>query len=139
MNRYSVADSPVGILDSGARNSPWRATESPFSFRPIAGDAQRHAGRVRSPAVPARVPARAARYTALGAASALVPGSPTASGAGGGGEPVAAGLVGGQLGGAEADELVQGVGDRAGRPGEHLADLVRGEGRVGERTQVLLD
>ena len=42
-------------------------------------------------------------------------------------------------GDSEADELVQGVGDRAGRPGEHLADLVRGEGRVGELAQVLLD
>jgi hypothetical protein len=38
-----------------------------------------------------------------------------------------------------AGELVQGIGDRAGRPGEHLADLVRGEGRVRELAQVRLD
>ena len=49
---------------------------------------------------------------------------------GGGGEPVAAGLVGDHLRGAEGGELVQGVGDRAGRPLQHLADLVRGEDRV---------
>ena len=87
--------------------------------------------------------ARAARYAALGAVSALVLGLPAESGVfrcgGGGGEPVAAGLVSGQFGGAEGGELVQGVGDRAGRPGERLADLVRGEGGVGERAQVLLD
>ena len=58
---------------------------------------------------------------------------------GGGGEPVGAGLVGDHLRDAEADELVQGVGDRAGRPGEHLADLVRGEGGAGELAQVVLD
>jgi hypothetical protein len=47
------------------------------------------------------------------------------------GEPVAAGLVGGHLGDAEDDELVQGVGDRAGGPGQYLADLVRGEAGAG--------
>ena len=89
---------------------------------------------------PGRV-ARAARYAALAAVSALVPGSPAASGAGagGGGEPVGAGLVGDHLRDAEAGQLVQGVGDRACRPGQHLADLVRGEGGVGELAQVLLD
>ena len=58
---------------------------------------------------------------------------------GGSGEPVGAGLVGDHLRDTEADELVQGVGDRAGRPGEDLADLVGGEGRAGELAQVLLD
>ena len=58
---------------------------------------------------------------------------------GGGGELVGAGLVGDHLRDAEAGQLVQGVGDRAGRPGEHLADLVRGEGGAGELAQVLLD
>ena len=57
----------------------------------------------------------------------------------GGGEPVGAGLVGDHLRDTEADQLVQGVGDRAGRPGEYLADLVRGEGRLRELAQVLLD
>ena len=60
-------------------------------------------------------------------------------GEGGRGELVGAGLVGDHLRDTEADQLVQGVGDRAGRAGEHLADLVRGEGGVGERAQVLLD
>ena len=41
---------------------------------------------------------------------------------GGGGEPVGAGLVGDHLRGAEADQLVEGIRDRAGRAGEHLAD-----------------
>jgi hypothetical protein len=63
----------------------------------------------------------------------------TAHGRGGGGEPVAARLVGGQLGGPEADELVQGVGDRARGPGQYLADLVWGEAAVRELAQVLLD
>jgi hypothetical protein len=48
-------------------------------------------------------------------------------------------LSGDRLRGAEADELVEGVGDRAGRVGEHLADLVRGEGGAEELAQVLLD
>ena len=56
-----------------------------------------------------------------------------------GGEPVGARLVGDHLRDPEADQLVQGVGDRAGRPGEYLADLVRGEGRLRELAQVLLD
>ena len=58
---------------------------------------------------------------------------------GGGGEPVAAWLVGDHLRDSEADELVQGVGDRPGRPGEDLADLVGCEGGAGELAQVLLD
>jgi hypothetical protein len=58
---------------------------------------------------------------------------------GGGSEPVGAGLVGDHLRDPEADQLVQGVGDRPGRPGEYLADLVRAEGRLRELAQVLLN
>lgn len=76
-----------------------------------------------------------------GAGRGLRAGPGAADGVRGGrdGEPAAARLAGGHLRGAEADKLAQGAGDRAGRPGEHLADLVRGEGRVRELAQVLLD
>src|SRR5258708_238401 len=49
------------------------------------------------------------------------------------------GFIAGKLRGPEADELVQGVGNRSGGPGQHLADLVRGEGRAGELAQGLRD
>lgn len=57
----------------------------------------------------------------------------------GGGETVGARLVGDHLRGLEAYELVQGVGDRAGRPGERFADLVEREGGAGELAQMVLD
>jgi hypothetical protein len=74
----------------------------------------------RRPCRPGRAWARAARYAALATVPALVAGSPSASGAeaaGGGGELVGAGLVGDHLRDTEAGQLVEGVGDRAGRPG----------------------
>jgi hypothetical protein len=120
-----------------------RRYHRPAGRRYTAGTRQVHVQTARPGrllAAPSAPSARAVRYGALAAASALMPGSPTASGAGGGGgEPVAVGLVGDHLRDTEGGELVQGVGDCAGRPGERLADLVRGEGRVGELAQVLLD
>jgi hypothetical protein len=88
------------------------------------------------------MPSRAARYAALGVTSALAPGPPAA---GAGADAKAAGRAGScgacaaHLRGAEGDQLVQGVGDRAGGAGEYLADLVRGEGGAGELAQVGFD
>jgi hypothetical protein len=111
----------------------WPASRSP-GLAPACGDGSA-AG--RRPCRPGRVPAR---LSLCGAGRGLravggVAGGVRSGCGGGGGEPVAARLVGGQLGDPEADELVQGVGDRAGGPGQYLADLVRGEDRAGELAQ----
>src|SRR6266571_8195536 len=60
-----------------------------------------------------------------------------AGGGRGGRGDVAAGVLAGELGVAELDQAVEGVGDRAGGVAEHAGDLVRGQAGAGVAGEVV--